>query len=168
MGLCVYQNTVAEQRFSTDSPAVAFLATLMESPVAGESVDLPAADEFTLHILAAVAQKEATAISTRTRDALAAKKARGFQLGTPAKLTPAFRQKALESLQRNAQKSLANRQAAQLARLLRATGMSLRGIAARLNESGYRTLHLAITRRIKWTKNGSGAAFAPCPPRADV
>ncbi|MFD2717105.1 recombinase family protein [Hymenobacter monticola] len=34
---------------------VAFLATLMESRVRFQSVDVPAADEFTLHILAAVA-----------------------------------------------------------------------------------------------------------------
>ncbi len=34
---------------------VAFLATLMESRVRFKAVDLPAADEFTLHILAAVA-----------------------------------------------------------------------------------------------------------------
>ena len=118
---------------------VAFLATLMESHVRFKAVDLPAADEFTLHILAAVAQKEATAISTRTRDALAAKKARGFQLGTPANLTAEARTKALESLCRNAQTNLNNRQAAQLAALLRATGVSLRDIAARLNESGYQT-----------------------------
>jgi DNA invertase Pin-like site-specific DNA recombinase len=56
--------------------SVAFLATLMESRVRFQAVDLPAADEFTLHILAAVAQKETSAISSRTRDALAAKKAR--------------------------------------------------------------------------------------------
>lgn len=118
---------------------VAFLATLMESHVRFKAVDLPAADEFTLHILAAVAQKEATAISTRTRDALAAKKARGFQLGTPANLTEEAREKALASLQHNAQSNLSNRQAAQLAVLLRATGVTLREIAARLNESGYRT-----------------------------
>lgn len=126
---------------------VAFLATLMESHVRFKAVDLPAADEFTLHILAAVAQKEATAISTRTRDALAAKKARGFQLGTPANLTAEARTKALESLRRNAQTNLNNRQAAQLAGLLRATGVSLRDIAARLNELGY------LTRR--------GKAFHP-------
>ena len=118
---------------------VAFLATLMESHVRFKAVDLPAADEFTLHILAAVAQKEATAISTRTKDALAAKKVRGFQLGTPANLTAEAREKSWVSLQRNAQTNLNNRQAKQLAILLRATGVSLREIAARLNESGYRT-----------------------------
>ena len=118
---------------------VAFLAALMESRVRFQAVDLPAADEFTLHILAAVAQKEATAISTRTRDALAAKKARGFQLGTPANLTPAARAKARASLQTNAQTNINNRQAAQLAGLLRAIGASLRAIAEQLNQSGYRT-----------------------------
>jgi DNA invertase Pin-like site-specific DNA recombinase len=66
---------------------VAFLATLMESRVRFQAVDLPAADEFTLHIMAVVAQKEASAISTCTRDALAAKKGRGAQLGIPANLT---------------------------------------------------------------------------------
>ena len=118
---------------------VAFLAQLMESRVRFQAVDLPAADEFTLHILAAVAQKEATAISTRTRDALAAKKARGFALGTPANLTANARAKALASLQVNAAANVHNRQAAQLAGLLRATGLSLRAIAARLDQSGYRT-----------------------------
>ncbi|TDN37251.1 recombinase family protein [Hymenobacter sp. UV11] len=38
--------------------SVAFLATLMDSRVRFQAVDLPAPDEFTLHVLAAVAQKE--------------------------------------------------------------------------------------------------------------
>jgi DNA invertase Pin-like site-specific DNA recombinase len=118
---------------------VAFLAALMESRVRFQAVDLPTADEFTLHILAAVAQKEATAISTRTREALKAKKSRGFELGTPANLTDAAREKGLAAVQRNAKDNVSNRQAAQLAELLRATGLSLREIAARLNQSGYRT-----------------------------
>jgi len=118
---------------------VAFLATLMESRVRFKAVDLPAADEFTLHILAAVAQKEATAISTRTCDALAAKKARGHVLGTPANLTAEASAKGLLVRQQNAQANLSNRQATQLISLLHATGLSLRAIAAKLNESGYRT-----------------------------
>ena len=43
------------------------------------------------------------------------------------------------SLQANSQANVHNRQAAQLAGLLRATGLSLRAIAERLNQSGYRT-----------------------------
>lgn len=120
---------------------VAFLATLMESRVRFQAVDLPAADEFTLHIMAAVAQKEASAIATRTRDALAAKKARGAQLGTPANLTQAAREKSWAVMTLNAQANLNNRQAAQLATLLRATGATLRAIAEQLNQSGYRTRH---------------------------
>jgi DNA invertase Pin-like site-specific DNA recombinase len=132
---------------------VAFLAALMESRVRFQAVDLPSADEFTLHILAAVAQKEATAISSRTRDALAAKKARGDKLGTPGNLTPEARAKALVSLQTNAQENINNRQAAQLASLLRGNGASLRDIADRLNKSGYRTrrgqeFHAASVQRL--------------------
>jgi hypothetical protein len=41
----------------------------------------------------------------------------------------------------NAQANLNNRQAAQLATLLRATEATLRAIAEQLNQSGYRTRH---------------------------
>jgi DNA invertase Pin-like site-specific DNA recombinase len=82
--------------------SVAFLATLMESRVRFQAVDVPAADEFTLHILAAVAQQEASAISSRTRNALAAKKACGFILGTPANLTDNAKLKGLAACQSNA------------------------------------------------------------------
>jgi DNA invertase Pin-like site-specific DNA recombinase len=121
--------------------SVAFLATLMESRIRFQAVDLPAADEFTLHILAAVAQKEASAISSRTRDALAAKKARGFTLGTPANLTDEAKLKGLAARQANALTNVKNQQAAQLAKLLRANGVSLRAIADQLNQSGYCTRH---------------------------
>jgi DNA invertase Pin-like site-specific DNA recombinase len=117
--------------------SVAFLATLTESRVRFQAVDLPAADEFTLHILAAVAQKEASAISTRMRDALAAKKARGFTLGTPANLTEEAKLKGLAARQANAQTNINNRQADKLAPLLRAKGSHLRSIAEQLNRSGY-------------------------------
>ena len=119
--------------------SAAFLATLMESRVRFQAVDLTAADEFTLHILAAVAQKEASAISSRTREALAAKKARGFALGTPANLTSEAKQKGLAARQANAQANVNNRLAAQLATLLRANGTNLRAIADQLNQSGYGT-----------------------------
>jgi DNA invertase Pin-like site-specific DNA recombinase len=94
----------------------------MASRVRFQAVDLPAADEFTLHILAAVAQKDTLASSTRTRDALAAMKARGAQLGSPTNLPQAAREKSWVAMTQNAQANLNNRQAAQLATLLRATG----------------------------------------------
>jgi DNA invertase Pin-like site-specific DNA recombinase len=60
---------------------VAFLAKLMESDVPLVAADNPHATRFTLHILAAVAEYEADAISKRTKAALAAAKARGIRLG---------------------------------------------------------------------------------------
>ena len=118
---------------------LAFLTALMESRVRFKAVDMPAADEFTIHVLGAVAEKEAKAISTRTKDALTAKKARGFQLGTPANLTLEARAKGLAQRQLNAQTHLANRQAAELARLYRSMQWDYRRIAAQLTASGYRT-----------------------------
>ena len=60
---------------------VAFLSKLMESDVPLVAADNPHATRFTLHILAAVAEHEADAISKRTKAALAAAKARGTKLG---------------------------------------------------------------------------------------
>lgn len=60
---------------------VAFIASLMESAVDFKIVDNPFADKFTLHILAAVAQKECEDNSQRTKAALAAAKKRGVILG---------------------------------------------------------------------------------------
>ena len=60
---------------------VAFLAQLLDGDVAITACDNPTASKFTLHILAAVAEHEAAMISTRTKAALAAAKARGVALG---------------------------------------------------------------------------------------
>lgn len=60
---------------------VQFTATLMESGVDFVACDMPQASKFTIHILAAVAEQEAEAISQRTKAALAAAKARGRLLG---------------------------------------------------------------------------------------
>jgi DNA invertase Pin-like site-specific DNA recombinase len=60
---------------------VAFLATLQESGTRFVAADMPEANELTIHIMAAVAQAERKAISTRTKEALAVARARGIQLG---------------------------------------------------------------------------------------
>src|SRR3954454_13233675 len=60
---------------------VAFLSALMDSTVPFVACDNPHANRLTLHILAAVAEAEAAAISSRTKAALAAYKARGGKLG---------------------------------------------------------------------------------------
>lgn len=60
---------------------VAFISGLMESKVDFVAADMPFANEFTIHIMAAVAQHEHKQISERTKDALQAAKARGQKLG---------------------------------------------------------------------------------------
>lgn len=63
------------------SRSVAFISALMESKVDFKVVDNPYAEKFTLHILAAVAEKEREDNSKRTSAALAAAKLRGVELG---------------------------------------------------------------------------------------
>ena len=54
---------------------VHFISGLMETKVEFVACDMPEATPFMLHMLAAVAQEEARAISARTKAALAAAKA---------------------------------------------------------------------------------------------
>jgi DNA invertase Pin-like site-specific DNA recombinase len=60
---------------------VAFISALMEAGVKFVAVDMPQANDMTIHILASVAQGEAKAISDRTKAALQAAKAMGTPLG---------------------------------------------------------------------------------------
>jgi DNA invertase Pin-like site-specific DNA recombinase len=116
---------------------VAFVSALMESGVRFVAVDMPEADSLTLHVMAAVAEREAALISARTTAALAIRKSRGLPLGNPSNLTDASRLRAQES-NRSAAVS-ANKQAAGYASTLRAQGLSLADVAARLNGDGFRT-----------------------------
>lgn len=60
---------------------VHFISSLMESGVDFVACDFPEANRLTVHILAAVAEHEAAMISSRTKAALNAAKARGVTLG---------------------------------------------------------------------------------------
>ena len=124
---------------------VHFLSGLMESNVDFIACDNPNANKLTIHILAAVAEDEAKRISERTRAALAAYKARGGRLGAARpdgrRLTPELgargRVRARE-VQRAAVAAAYADLAGELAGL-RADGLSLRAIAARLNADGHTT-----------------------------
>ena len=65
------------------SRRVSFIANLMESKVKLHIVDMPNADNFTLHIWASLGEKEAQLISERTKQALSVLKAKGVKLGSP-------------------------------------------------------------------------------------
>ena len=93
-------------------------------------------DPFVLHLFAALAEKERSLISTRTRQALAAAKGRGITLGNP-KLHVA-RKSAVASIKAEAEKHAANvlpiiREAQ------RAGATTLRQIAEALNARGVTT-----------------------------
>src|SRR5439155_1757291 len=60
---------------------VEFLAGVMNSGCEFAAADMPSANRFMLHVMAAVAEHEVKAISERTKAALAAYKARGGKLG---------------------------------------------------------------------------------------
>lgn len=116
-----------------------FIFALRDSGVDFVCCDMPDANTLTVGLFAVIAQHERETISKRTKDALAAKKARGAQLGSPQNFTGAVIAQGQAAMQHNAREHQANRQAAQLAELLRAKGQTLWQIAAKLNEAGYRT-----------------------------
>jgi DNA invertase Pin-like site-specific DNA recombinase len=117
----------------------AFIFALRDSGVDFVACDCPEMNLLTVGVLAVVAQAEAETISARTKAALAARRARGLPLGTPANLTPEAARKGPEALKTQARENMANKQAGELAGLYRAQGLSLREIADRLNRGGYKT-----------------------------
>jgi DNA invertase Pin-like site-specific DNA recombinase len=119
---------------------VAFISNLMESGVEFHAVDFPQANRLTVHILAAVAEHEAKAISERTKAALAAAKRRGVKLGgyRGTTMTRAMRKAASEAITKRANARAADL-APTIAELQAAGATSLRAIAAGLNERGIPT-----------------------------
>ena len=117
---------------------VAFVANLMDAGVDFRACDLPEASRFILHIMAAVAEQEARAISERTRAALRAAKVRGVLLGASNR---ASRNLSDEARRRGALRTAQVAEAAYtsvspVVLELRATGMSLKTIASELDARG--------------------------------
>jgi DNA invertase Pin-like site-specific DNA recombinase len=110
---------------------VHFIAGLIKQGTPFICVDAANDDTFVLHIKASVAQEEAQKISARTKDALAAAKARGVRLGNPQNLTNEARERGSRNgaAARRAQ-GQQNRNAIREAVLdARSRGLSLRAIA---------------------------------------
>jgi len=78
---CLYGATLLVAKLDWLARNVAFVSALMESGVKFVAVDLPQANELTVHIMASMAEYEAKAVSARTKAALAAAKRKGVVLG---------------------------------------------------------------------------------------
>jgi DNA invertase Pin-like site-specific DNA recombinase len=128
---------VAVAKLDRLSRDVHFVSGLMAHKVPFLVAELgPDVDPFVLHLFAALAEKERALISTRTRQALGAAKARGVTLGSP-KLHVA-RKSAVASIQAEA-----DRHAANILPIIReaqeAGATTLRQIAEALNARGVAT-----------------------------
>ncbi|MBQ0090798.1 MAG: recombinase family protein [Prevotellaceae bacterium] len=121
---------------------VAFLSQLLESDVDIVFCDFPQANKMVLHILAAISQYEAELIATRTKQALAAKKQRGFTLGNPEHLMDSLDTaiaKAAETNKRKAEENPNNKRATAMLKVLAKEGRTLQGMADYLNHEGFTT-----------------------------
>lgn len=121
----------------------AFLLTLRDSGVRFLACDMSEANDLTVGIMALVAQQEREAISRRTKEALAAAKARGVKLGNPNGAAALRRAGKGGAALRAAVARNADDLAEGLAPVidgLRSDGVTtLRGIADALNERGMLT-----------------------------
>lgn len=118
---------------------VSFIFTLRDSKVQFTALDLPDANTLTVGIFATIAQHEREIISKRTKDALAAKKRRGFKLGTPSNLTPTAMRKGGKTVVANAKNDPNNRKAREFIAYLRRDGLTYQEISNKLNTLGYKT-----------------------------
>jgi DNA invertase Pin-like site-specific DNA recombinase len=87
-----------------------FLLGLQKAGVAFVAADMPQANAMTVGIMALVAQNEREAISSRTKAALQAAKARGQKLGSPQGASH-LQGKGYDAIARGAQRAAANARA---------------------------------------------------------
>ena len=136
------KSTLIVAKLDRLSRNVAFTSKLLESDVEIKFCDFPEANRLVLHIMASIAEYEAGLISTRTKQALMAKKARGVRLGKPENLVNNLGKAIFNSNLTNRQKALENdnnRRAIAMLKVLVTQDLSLSEMARRLNEEGFVT-----------------------------
>jgi DNA invertase Pin-like site-specific DNA recombinase len=140
--LCrVYSATLIIARLDRLARSVAMIASLLESDVDFVAADMPLANRFTIHILAAVAEYEARLISDRTKAAFAAAKAAGRKFGNPMPQTHRFSDAARKARVR-AERERSKKRALDFAPLLcqlRDRGQTIHEIAQHLTTLGVPT-----------------------------
>lgn len=131
--MCRKNNTILlSQKVDRISRDVEFIARLVkDKDITLRVANLPNADNFTIHLFAAISMQEREFISTRTKAAMAAAKARGQRFGNP-KLAELNRTRV-----RQANKF--NSTVAPIVLPLRQRGMTYQQIADALNEMNVKT-----------------------------
>lgn len=116
-----------------------FIFKLRDAKVDFTCCDMPDASPLTIGIMAVLAENERQLISTRTKAALAAKRARKQALGNPSNFTELGRNKGKEKNRENALNHENNVKARNLVKLYHDLGWTLSRIAEQLNLLGYKT-----------------------------
>lgn len=121
---------------------VSFLSNLLESDVEIIFCDFPMANKMVLHILSAISQYEAELTASRTKQALEAKKQRGFKLGNPEHLMDKHEQairNSIRTIKDKAENNPNNKRAVAMLRTLTGKDATYQEMADFLNEQGFTT-----------------------------
>jgi len=117
--------------------SVAFVANLLEAGTQFRAADFPQADKMMLQLLSVMGEWERDQIAKRTKEALAAAKARGVTLGNPHPEILAQNRQKWNEKQAHEAKSTAD-QVAETVKGMKAEGLTLAQIASKLNQMGLR------------------------------
>jgi len=133
LDLCRRSNAILlAQKVDRISRDVEFIAKLVkDKDITIRVANLPNADNFTIHLFAAISMQEREFISTRTKAAMAAAKSRGQRFGNP-KLAELNRSRIRQANRFNAT-------VAPIVMPLRERGMTFQEIADALNEMNIKT-----------------------------
>lgn len=119
---------------------VEFIFRLKNSGVDFFCCDIPEVNTLSLGVFASFAQYERERIVSRIKDALKAKKDRGFKLGNPKNLTKKARENSLESRRKSNKRIIDNIKNVVYVQSLRSKGLSIRQIVSYANDSGRKTI----------------------------
>jgi DNA invertase Pin-like site-specific DNA recombinase len=121
---------------------VAFTSKLLENDIEILFCDFPEANRLILHIISSIAEYEANLISSRTRQSLQAKKARGCKLGKAENLMNKHIQAIHNSNKTNSQKAFDNdnnKRASALIKAMVNDNKTFSEITKSLNNQGFKT-----------------------------